>query len=107
MQLLLGDRTAESVRKKWTDWSSSVKSKEVARRQAVRRTGGGGSEDIKDLTQVEEKVVHILGKVVTEGIPGAIDTSSNNQETSTPPQDKIDMMMTIHNKIKSKKLMVT
>ena len=84
------DRTAESVRKKWTDWSSSVKSKEVARRQAVRRTGGGDSEDIKDLTQVEEKVVHILGKVVTEGIPGATDTSSNNQEAPTPPQDKID-----------------
>ena len=47
------DRTAESVRKKCTDWSSSVKSKEVARRQAVRRTGGGDSEHIKDLTQVE------------------------------------------------------
>ena len=34
------ERTADAVRKKWADWSSFVKGKEVTRTRAIRRTWG-------------------------------------------------------------------
>ena len=59
-------RTVSQVRKKWSDYSSITKGKESARRGELKRTGGGPLP--KELTDLEQKAVGIIGETAVAGI---------------------------------------
>ena len=61
----LENRTKDQVKKKWQDYSSVVKGKESIRRREYKRTGGGPQP--KDLTEIEQKTVGIIGETAVEG----------------------------------------
>ena len=67
-------RTADEVRRKWQDWASVVKQKELLRQKAMKKTGGGKDEKTAVLSPVEEKVIAVLGLTACEGIAGAVDS---------------------------------
>ena len=67
-------RTADEVRRKWQDWASVVKLKELLRQKAMKKTGGGKDEKTAVLSPVEEKVMAVLGPTACEGIAGAVDS---------------------------------
>ena len=67
-------RTADEVRRKWQDWASVVKQKELLRQKAMKKTGGGKDEKTAVLSPVEEKVIAVLGPTACEGIAGAVDS---------------------------------
>lgn len=64
-------RTIDEVRKKWEDWSSNVKGKRCSEIRERKKTGGGEAdlEDTK-LSQVEMKVVGIMGPTTISGVSG-------------------------------------
>ncbi|XP_045194611.2 myb/SANT-like DNA-binding domain-containing protein 4 [Mercenaria mercenaria] len=67
------ERTMDEIRKKWSDWSSSVKVKASKFKTACNKTGGGKLESPK-LTELEEKVISIIGPTAVDGIVGGVDT---------------------------------
>ena len=77
-------RTVDEIRRKWQDWASVVKQKEVSRKKSLRKTGGGIEEKPIVLTAIEEMVIAILGSTACEGIAGAIDS-----HLKQPPQKKL------------------
>ena len=76
-------RTADEIRRKWQDWASVVKQKELSRQKSAGKTGGGIEERPIVLTAIEETVLAILGSTACEGVAGAIDSHSK-----LPPQKK-------------------
>lgn len=67
-------RTIDEVRKKWQDWSSNVKGKRCSEIRERKKTGGG-EVDLEDtkLSQVEMKVVGIMGPTAISGVSGGTD----------------------------------
>ena len=65
-------RTGEELKRKWTDWASSTKTKN-ARRKVTRRTTGRGPA-VPDPTDLESKVLLVIGQDSVEGFDGWIDT---------------------------------
>lgn len=57
--------------KKWQDWSSNVKGKMCSEIRERKKTGGG-EVDLEDtkLSQVEMKVVGIMGPTAISGVSG-------------------------------------
>ena len=98
-------RTTDEVRRKWQDWASCTKGKEMQRKKERQKTGGGKAEDIP-VNEQEEKVLAILGKTATEGIQGGIDSIDVTSETtpvippsvpSTPTQTSAGIAVTMDN----------
>ncbi|XP_060575078.1 uncharacterized protein LOC132732625 [Ruditapes philippinarum] len=67
-------RTVQQVEKKWRDMKSQTKSKEVRRREEMRKTGGGAAEHI-NMSSLEEKILGKIPSCTVEGVPGGRDTS--------------------------------
>ena len=67
-------RTGEEVRKKWTDWASSIKMKNAKRKVSRRMTGGGVG--VAEATDTELKVSAVIGQDATDGFGGWIDTEA-------------------------------
>lgn len=83
-------RSVDEIRRKWLDWSSSIKIKGAKKSKALNKTGGGNDE-IPDLSVVEEKVLGILGKAAVDGISGGLDTVTMKKKESvddSPHEDK-------------------
>ncbi|XP_033753296.1 myb/SANT-like DNA-binding domain-containing protein 4 [Pecten maximus] len=60
-------RSMDDVKKKWQDWSSSVKGKASKYEKERNRTGSGQMTE-PALTPLEEKVLAVLGVTAVEGI---------------------------------------
>ena len=58
-------RTGEEVKRKWTDWSSTIKTKNAKRNVTRRMTGGGPA--VPESTDLELKVLAVIGKDATDG----------------------------------------
>ena len=65
-------RTGDELKRKWTDWSSATKTKNARRKVARRKTGGGPA--VPDTTDLEVKVLSVIGQDSVEGFEGGIDT---------------------------------
>lgn len=61
------------IKKKWIDFSSRSKQKEAERRRYTGKTGGGKKP--KELDDLEQRAVAILGNIAVDGVVGGIDTS--------------------------------
>ena len=59
-------RTNGEVRNKWTDWSSTVKKKASSINRELKQTGGGKAP--KNLSDIEERVLAVIGKTAVDGI---------------------------------------
>lgn len=68
-------RTTAEVKKKWFDLKSDSKKKIAEHRRDVEETGGGGPST-SDVSQVDERIVTIIGETAVSGVPGteALDT---------------------------------
>ncbi|OWF48802.1 nuclear apoptosis-inducing factor 1-like [Mizuhopecten yessoensis] len=64
-------RTTDDVRKKWQDWASVVKGKEAKLKRERAKTGGG-TIDGNELSELEQKVIEVLGVTAVHGISGDI-----------------------------------
>ena len=60
-------RTADEIRRKWQDWASVVKQKELLRQKAMKQTGGGKDEKTVVLSPEEERVIAVLGPTAKHG----------------------------------------
>ena len=80
-------RTADQVKKKWSDVSSQTKCKEAVRRRERRLTGGGNQPS--ELSQIEQKVVGILGETAISGVTGGIDSSRPQTAEDSDSEDSI------------------
>ncbi|XP_060556909.1 myb-related transcription factor, partner of profilin-like [Ruditapes philippinarum] len=102
-------RTVDEIRRKWKDWSSSVKGhnkvkgKNLSNRKTLtihsraledkanlQTKTGGGVDTLPDLSLLEEKVLVILGKVVVSGLPEGMDTLGSPSSVS-PSQNFSDI----------------
>ncbi|XP_067668034.1 myb/SANT-like DNA-binding domain-containing protein 4 [Haliotis asinina] len=88
-------RDGDEVRKKWTDFRSSVKKKEMTRRREMKKTGGGPCP--QQLSEVEERVASLIPTCQLEGIEGGMEseyfqTSPTDSCTTmqSPPEDSVD-----------------
>ena len=59
-------RNNGEVRSKWADWSSTVKKKASSINRELKQTGGG--EAPKNLSDIEECVLAVIGKTTVDGI---------------------------------------
>ena len=59
-------RTGEEVKRKWTDWSSTIKTKN-AKRNVTRRMAGGGPA-VPESTDIDLKVLAVIGKDATDHV---------------------------------------
>lgn len=82
-------RTVDEIRRKWNDWSSTVKVKASKKKKSQTKTGGG-VDTLPDLSLLEEKVLVILGKVVVSGLPEGMDTLGSPSSVS-PSQNFSDI----------------
>ncbi|XP_055954378.1 nuclear apoptosis-inducing factor 1-like [Patella vulgata] len=79
------NRSIEDIKKKWSDYSSGLKKKEGARRREM--TGGGDAPP--DLTDMEQKVINIIGDVAIDGVIGGIDTMDYTCTPNTKKSAKV------------------
>ena len=80
-------RSKEDIKRKWQDWSSAVKKKEIYRRNALKKTGGG--QAVPDLNEMEVIVVTILGDTAIEGVHTGIDSTGSQAETTPLKKQKM------------------
>ncbi len=73
-------RTADEMRKKWSNMASDTKKRTATRRRESQKTGGGPSVDFGDNQGLDNRIAGILGPTAIHGIDGGLDTS----ETPTP-----------------------
>lgn len=67
-------RTSEEVKRKWHDWASVCKRKEIDRRKEASRTGGGSMPENSQLSELEIKVIAAIDETAISGLPYGIDT---------------------------------
>lgn len=70
-------RTVDDIRKKWQDWASVVKGKEAKLKRERKKTGGGKIEEKDELSELEERVIEILGVTAVHGISSDITDTFN------------------------------
>lgn len=59
-------RSVEAVKKKWVTMSSQAKLKGARHTQEMRKTGGGEA-DSSPLTDIETRILGVIGKIHVEG----------------------------------------
>ena len=77
--------TVEQVQRKWSDFKSDSRTAKINFQKSQNLTGGG-SNKVKDPTELQWKVTNFLGKTATDGVAGAelLDTSQLAIEPVTP-----------------------
>ena len=68
-------RTAEEVRKKWSNVASDFKKREALQRREYKKTGGGPAAEGSYRTPIDEKLAGVVGETAIAGIEGGIDLS--------------------------------
>ena len=71
--------TSDQVQKKWFDLKSQTKKAVVKYNGGIGRTGSGANI-VKEPTELQYRIASFIGKICTEGVPGAADC-----DTSKPP----------------------
>ena len=74
-------RSIENVKKKWEDLKSRTKAKGVFVNQEQTGTGGGKKLNVQ-LTDLERRILGLLGETVIRGLPGAVDTAESSNTTT-------------------------
>lgn len=77
-------RTPDEVRKKWDDLKCSTKKKAARIWRERGITGNVPLEDIPELTEMERRILSIIGAEMVQGIPGGVDTADTQQKSATP-----------------------
>ncbi|KAL5260183.1 hypothetical protein ACHWQZ_G000095 [Mnemiopsis leidyi] len=78
----VGDRSWQTIRKKWQDVSCAARKKYRAIASEQRKTGGGVSK-APSLTTLEEVALDSVPKTALEGIVGGVDATSSSSSTVT------------------------
>ena len=81
-------------KKRWQDVSRATKEKETKRKNELRLTGGG--EAPPDRTDVDDKVLSVIGPVAVHGVEGGIDTMEDDnisQTNSNVTQESLETQM--------------
>uniref|UniRef100_A0A6P7G1L3 Regulatory protein zeste n=1 Tax=Diabrotica virgifera virgifera TaxID=50390 RepID=A0A6P7G1L3_DIAVI len=86
-----GIKPVEKWQKTWADIKYTIKKKAAAKRQDIAATGGGPKIKV-ELNEMEERVVHILGKTFYEGtgVSECGIASTSNIQTPEVPSRSIE-----------------
>ncbi|XP_064639555.1 nuclear apoptosis-inducing factor 1-like [Lineus longissimus] len=105
-------RTVDEIKKKWEDLKTRTKRKATGIKKTVNETGNVPLKDtpVEQLTDVENRIVGLLGVIRTQGIDGGIDTDvpkdkpvarkpttlvqENEEDTDDETQDMFDSAVT-------------
>ena len=84
-------RTVADIRKKWDDIKSRTKKRASEIHKDAKKTGGGEPSE-KPLTDIEEKIIDVIGKTIVYGLPG-VDTASISSVTTADSGEEDVMIM--------------
>jgi hypothetical protein len=74
-------RTVSEIRKKWDDLKSRTKAKAALLKRELSKTGGGKKTKI-ELTDLERRIIALLGETRIKGVKGAVDTAKRSVSLS-------------------------
>lgn len=100
-------RTVEEIRRKWDDLKSRTKKKASDHKKNIIGTGGG-EPPADDLSEIEQKIIDLIGNTVVYGITGGIDTQApviitdDIASASTATESDIDDDTDVHSKVSSR-----